>query len=433
MGMRGTVILLLAPMILLTWQAASQNSCDPGWFGSLCQYKCRCRQNKCAANGVCTNNASCEGGWFGPACQYADLAFRSYTSARWQSQDGDDKTCLTSSDSDSITVKLNKTYHFSWLRVRLSNPDLLYNVTVYFRRDNSLNCTNKRTSRVDNTTLDIHCDLHAKVNELTLSGAGVPHLCSVYISGGRNLALRQNTTQSSLYELFATSDKAVDGNTDKAYTKKSCSHTEGGKDYPNLNLTLSRPQHVTRYVIYNRSNRRDRLKGFVLTSYSQSLTPVFNYTDRKASAQLVYTVIADNVTVPTYLVNVVATDTREKILTLCELEVYGESACPPGQYGRECEHTCNCAGDQSCFVSTGGCSSGCAAGFQGEDCMTRCDPGRYGLGCQSSCSQFCVRDNDTRTDFCNNTNGACLYGCQDGYQGPTCTEGTSLAFNHIQN
>ncbi|CAG5125914.1 unnamed protein product, partial [Candidula unifasciata] len=110
------------------------------------------------------------------------------------------------------------------------------------------------------------------------------------------------------------------------------------------------------------------------------------------------------------------------------------SACQPGQYGRECEHRCNCAGNQSCFVSTGGCPSGCAAGFQGEDCGTqclhfywckvgfRCDTGIYGLGCQSSCSQFCVRDNDTRTDFCDNTNGACLYGCQDGYQGPNCTK-----------
>ena len=49
-----------------------------------------------------------------------------------------------------------------------------------------------------------------------------------------------------------------------------------------------------------------------------------------------------------------------------------ETACPAGQFGRECERQCNCANQtDSCFVHSGGCPSGCAPGYTGEDCYTR--------------------------------------------------------------
>ena len=46
-----------------------------------------------------------------------------------------------------------------------------------------------------------------------------------------------------------------------------------------------------------------------------------------------------------------------------------EIRCKSGQFGLGCNHQCNCADQtESCFVHSGGCPSGCAPGFTGEDC-----------------------------------------------------------------
>lgn len=51
-----------------------------------------------------------------------------------------------------------------------------------------------------------------------------------------------------------------------------------------------------------------------------------------------------------------------------------DAECPTGQYGRECHNSCNCAKNgENCFVSTGGCPSGCAAGYHLEGCQIRKD------------------------------------------------------------
>ena len=46
-----------------------------------------------------------------------------------------------------------------------------------------------------------------------------------------------------------------------------------------------------------------------------------------------------------------------------------EIRCESGRFGLGCERQCNCADQtESCFVHSGGCPSGCAPGFTGEDC-----------------------------------------------------------------
>ncbi|XP_012944477.1 uncharacterized protein LOC101861772 [Aplysia californica] len=61
------------------------------------------------------------------------------------------------------------------------------------------------------------------------------------------------------------------------------------------------------------------------------------------------------------------------LITLCEVEIYGEPAtqCPLGRYGRECELACQCSQpSEPCYVSTGMCASGCPVGYMGEGCWT---------------------------------------------------------------
>lgn len=48
------------------------------------------------------------------------------------------------------------------------------------------------------------------------------------------------------------------------------------------------------------------------------------------------------------------------------------SACNKGFYGEDCNETCgHCHGTNQCHHVNGTCSSGCAAGYQGDNCKTR--------------------------------------------------------------
>ncbi|CAG5127330.1 unnamed protein product, partial [Candidula unifasciata] len=90
------------------------------------------------------------------------------------------------------------------------------------------------------------------------------------------------------------------------------------------------------------------------------------------------------------------------------------AVCPAGLYGRECENRCNCAKDgENCFVSTGGCPSGCAAGYHWEGCRKRCDERYFGIDCSQQCSTNCTNQH------CRPTDGTC-FSCIVGKQGPMC-------------
>jgi hypothetical protein len=79
-----------------------------------------------------------------------------------------------------------------------------------------------------------------------------------YFFVGRNVALKADTNQSSLYELLpalSNSSNAVDGLIIAHFTNGTCSHTNsvGGQDEnPNLNVMFPHPMTVNSFVIYNR-------------------------------------------------------------------------------------------------------------------------------------------------------------------------------------
>ncbi|XP_059143682.1 scavenger receptor class F member 2-like [Physella acuta] len=73
--------------------------------------------------------------------------------------------------------------------------------------------------------------------------------------------------------------------------------------------------------------------------------------------------------------------------TPCMSDRCVEDVCPPGFYGRACEHQCqNCAG--FCNRRDGTCPL-CRPGWIGFHCDVACPPMTYGLECQHSCSKKC--------------------------------------------
>jgi hypothetical protein len=65
-------------------QNASSQTYDPEWFGSNCQYKCRCGGMTCGQGGVCPGGVfRC--GCFGPGFQFVDFVYtkRTLTTFGW--------------------------------------------------------------------------------------------------------------------------------------------------------------------------------------------------------------------------------------------------------------------------------------------------------------------------------------------------------------
>ncbi|CAL1537367.1 unnamed protein product [Lymnaea stagnalis] len=345
--------------VLITWFLTMTqtfvlaSACKPGWFGSSCQYKCRCTNHLCTTDGECPDGDQCEQMWFGPACQYEDLVRVGQVRTTPPTKldivtDGSDRTCLT--NITSLELVWNTSYPFTWLRITGLYAVVMpgYHVTFKDSKNSTVNCTDQRNNRVNSRTADIFCDLNVTVQEIHIAGAKgeAMDVCSFYVSGGQNVALKQNATQSGVWKehnIAHAALLAVDGNRDNDLSQGSCAHTDVPGS-PRWQVTLARPSRVNRYVIYNR--KRDagtpkewpssRLTGFILKSFSQDDGQVFEYRDQSGVAKYVYTVVSAS-TAPVSKVEITGVGKGyDGFLELCEVEVYGEPACEQGWYGLNC-------------------------------------------------------------------------------------------------
>ncbi|XP_059172017.1 uncharacterized protein LOC131953044 [Physella acuta] len=366
------------------------------WFGPNSQYMCHCEDDQCDDSGQCVSGSKCARGWFGIKCQYVDLA----SGLSDVLTDGDDSTCT--SDTDITIVDLREEFPFTWLRLTVIDPDALKNLRVSFLDSQNpgalsvIRCNGMKLSYINSKTLDIRCDLSVMVQQIVVSGDGVRSLCSLYVSGGRNAALRQSTSQSSTYKGNWHSNNSVDGK-----TRKICSRTGDSSDSSQYwSVTLSPPQDVNRYRIYNGNDTKGKFK---LQSYSSSGVTLFKYKEPR-TVELIYNIIT--ATLQENVAKVKISESVGPYLTLCEVEIYGE--CPVGTWGLTCENNCskNCY-ETSCHRETGECDNGCQGFEDPPECTNVCLKGFYGHNCKKTCSPFCL-DHD-----CNHITGDCMT-CKPG-------------------
>ncbi|CAL1536341.1 unnamed protein product [Lymnaea stagnalis] len=395
------------------------------WFGSQGQYKCHCSRSLCLTDGQCGVGSQCEAGWFGPACQYQDLVTKgamTLTPSRINMnsvRDRDDFTCVR--NLKSIQMDWDIEYPFTWMRVVLNDTDFSKELSVHFSISSTLGkklpCQGQQISRVNNRTKDIYCFLNETVSQVSLVWTETVSLCSFYVSGGRNVALKQPARQSSnYYSNWAFASAAVDGDTSSDFGRGSCTHTKGDESDPNWEVFFSNTVSVNRFLLYNRASRfgtltsdSDRLQNFVLRCFTVDNKQVCA-SPQEPETKLIYTIV-QLVKEPVSSVRIIAKH-EDKILTLCEVEIFGDVVCKSNFYGLECNSSCNCKDkSESCFVATGGCPSGCAPGYYEEGCKTACPPGSWGSDCLLFCNVNCVDHS------CNKENGECDKGC-DGYSDP---------------
>ncbi|XP_055884823.1 receptor-type tyrosine-protein phosphatase epsilon-like isoform X2 [Biomphalaria glabrata] len=393
-------------------------TCEPrnryGWFGSKWQYKCHC-VNSCGADGEC--KGGCASGWFGAKCQYQDLItfaqgkITSENEEVSELQDNNDKTC---SDKKTIKVDFKTDYYFSWLRAVVeyshsTRPSILL-------QDNAnkvIQCTVNKVIVVDNIYMDIQCFASTPVRYLIMQTEGVK-LCTLWVSGGKNVALMQTASQSSTFTSSELSHacNAVDGNTNGQYIGRSCSHTDQDDPNPNWELSFTNPSLVNRIVLYNRIEASRRLQQFnVDVLYTTTLWSSHPLYDSRNIT--IFTTPNQMVTFLRVSLNPSALIHNEKYLTLCEVEVYSE--CPQESWGLECDKTCDQKCDKSCRQDDGLCTNNCI-GFRNPPlCSIACRSGFYGRNCSEKCSTFC------KSQVCDSRNGLCK-SCITGYKGGYCNE-----------
>ncbi|CAG5114849.1 unnamed protein product [Candidula unifasciata] len=411
--------------------ASSMTGCASSWFGPNCKYKCRCEDNNCDKDGMCTEKFTCVRGWFGPSCQYDDIAYQFGDVV--ELTDGNDKTCVPASVEKSTTLNLNVSFIFTWMRVVVSKPKFRSQIKAKFTSNsNATECRNRTYTTVDSITMDIHCEIADPIDEIVLSGDGVRYLCSVYVSGGRNLALKAKTEQSSTYSeqspstfqlnISFTSSKAVDGKTNqRLYDGFSCAMTQESPTRRQYwELTFSSPRSVHKYLIYGRTDSKDpefRLSNISLESVDEAGNVVYDYSYTPTdSFQEVLTLIHSPQTVSRVNIH---SNIFPRQLALCEVEIFGESICEAGKYGLDCENTCNCEDNTSCIISTGICPF--ASVIVSPTINKTCAPGTFGDDCSFKCSEFCTK-NSVGVHSCKDPTGDCDEGCLNGYTESTCTE-----------
>ncbi|CAL1544216.1 unnamed protein product [Lymnaea stagnalis] len=418
------------------------------WFGANCQYKCHCKNNVACnvTNGDCPNG--CVSGWFGPACQYADIAKNAtltlngdLTQEVDKMTDGDDATCAALTGSSlELNVNWSFKFYFTWLRIVSKNTDELQKESISIKFPDNVTTQHMTCVNViiDNVTLDIYCNISKATSKILLKGSAVDNMCSLYIPQGRNVALKQPTGQTTLQDnhVYFLSSNAVDGNLN--WSDNSCTHTDDSSDpAPMWTLVFNHNVTVQAYTIYNRVGAASdaycclaRLKGFILTTFDQSNQNIQNYTDTLTSPQEVYNVLPTDPWAQVSNVQIEATyfddkDFKSKVLTLCEVEIFGDSVCRKDNftYGRDCENVCNCAvPGEKCFVGTGNCPSGCKAGFYGQGCTKPCAAGFFGIDCRNKCSNNCS------SQQCERVAGKCNSCSLEGKKLPYCTQDCDPGF-----
>ncbi|KAK6991081.1 platelet endothelial aggregation receptor 1, partial [Biomphalaria glabrata] len=308
------------------------NACGDQDF---CIYQCHCGGHCPKGDGLCPPNVQCDKGWFGLRCQYKDLVnaldvnlttVPERSNIQWLT-DGNDRTC-----NDNIQLKLVKvnwkatlSIPLTWIRIVVSDPASLLNLELGVVKEGESNiskCHNVSWSLRDNMTMDIRCHENIQISALVLGG-NLTSICSMYISGGRNVAYRQNATQSSNNSLHNLASASVDGNTDTNFDGNSCSHTKTEAS-PTWNLSLQSNYVISRLAIFNRGDSNSqRLEGFRVRTFDKDNNVIGFYKNRTMSSQRIYYInLNGSVNLPVNLLSISLEGTN-RILALCEVEAYG--------------------------------------------------------------------------------------------------------------
>uniref|UniRef100_A0A2C9JWF6 Fucolectin tachylectin-4 pentraxin-1 domain-containing protein n=1 Tax=Biomphalaria glabrata TaxID=6526 RepID=A0A2C9JWF6_BIOGL len=395
-------------------------NCEPNWFGPKLQFKCQCIDG-CDSEGNCLKSSKCHSQWMDQACQYQSnilgigVPKESDVESLYMVHDGDDSTCITNGELQSLVIDLSSYSLFSWMRLVVSDAALVDRFTLYFEDTSDvitkrLECWRQQITVVNIKTAYIRCDMNFPVNRIVLKGEGLASLCTIDVSKGRNLALKEKAEQTSTNGNNSASN-AVDGNIESDVKKGSCTLTNNVTDLtPTWTLTLDEPAVVNVVNIYPPSYPlSEYLSNSILQTFDEYDVLILNTTIKYAT---VYPNV-NKTPVKKVVIKATSTTSTTAVLSICELLLFGE--CPPGKWGLDCKKVCNDLCPENCNEIDGSCPTSCL-GYFPPKCEQDCPPSKWGINCREDCPAACAYR------YCNNINGECTAGCNGYSDPPFCTQ-----------
>ncbi|KAH9490835.1 hypothetical protein Btru_033521 [Bulinus truncatus] len=405
--------------------------CDKGWFGPSCQYKCQCSDG-CDANGQCTNQkCPTNNRWFGYKCQYqyhniisnltkVSSGGNSVSIAQWL--DLDDSTCVFEASIKLIVIPLPQKSIFFFLRLFVGDSGLAYKFILTFETDTDtvarrFPCRRQMFTSVNNRTVDIRCENFDFINRVILEGDGVTSLCSIYVSSGRNVALKQPTEQTSTNGSSSAST-AVDGNNSTAFLYGSCTLTNTTDVSPTWTLTFNGPVIVNSFEIYSRVDPPMNLyfNNSRLQTLDKNNVTIINST--MSSSPNITTNINS---IPIQKIKITATNYSSPTVTLSLCEVMAYGVCSPGRWDMDCKQQCDSRCPDFCNEWDGSCPTACR-GYQAPSCTAECPLDKWGVNCIEDCSDRC------QYKYCNSVDGLCTAGCSGYSDPPYCTKACTKGY-----
>ncbi|XP_055869621.1 multiple epidermal growth factor-like domains protein 10 isoform X5 [Biomphalaria glabrata] len=423
-------------IISMSLDSYQQEDCPDKFFGPECRFKCNFCQQQCSPDG-CGKNI-CVRGYFGYLCQYRDLA------THWGApitiyNDGDVTTCQTNNSVTRASIPMMiMRLSFFIVTIDSSSDANIDDITFEPFQGNSVQqCFSGNYSyKLTSFSKYFKCATINNVTSILLSGKGVSRLCTVTISGGRNLAIKQRYNYSSISRNAEGDKGAVDGEIPLtgSFNPKTCFQAGETSVFSNIYVFMNTLVFIDYLIVYNRPDviNRVKLTGFQLTTYDQAngVLFIFNEGSRPPEGAANYTIFNPW---PTNYFAMFKLAQSYKELQFCEVEAWGD--CASGDYGLDCTKKCSLkCKDTYCEVSgkcvdclvgfwavdcTEACSSGCAGKVCNQEdgnCTQGCEAGFYSPNCTQVCSSGCAGN------LCNMEGGDCTQGCLTGYYTPDCSK-----------
>ncbi|KAK3760889.1 hypothetical protein RRG08_042106 [Elysia crispata] len=406
--------------------------CEPGLFGPDCLYECHCMEGAVchSVTGECHpkpdarpshRQGHCALGWFGPGCQHKRVEFYARGSAMngsppWLA-DQEDDTCSGNEKMERLRIilqypiyvkllriKARRSASFEFLRVEL--------ITSKSKKGSELTCSGfGHYAQAGYETRDFICPSKDSVTGLEIIGQGAVFLCGVYLSAGRIVAKEG-------LDIYKTKPASGGHNYVAHYAAPLTQDTSYRVHF----------QASTSFNVIHVITGRDECPDTVPFKLSlkrlddDKVIHTFGSSTSAPSPNGIYSFTAPGEDMHGDLKYLHIESLKNTFLSICRVEIMGDTVCPLGKHGLTCEENCSCANESDGCFSSGGCASGCRSGYTALDCKTPCGPGQYGSFCRNKCGNFCIGGNLE----CRTLNGHCTIGCIDGYQPPFCVDRCNL-------
>ncbi|KAK0044307.1 laminin subunit alpha-like isoform X3, partial [Biomphalaria pfeifferi] len=360
--------------------------CSPGCLNDPCHRingTCHCKEgyygDKCLKTGIldknnkwsnhCKSNCSeeksftsdqCSMGWFGDSCQYKDLGVLAIM----------DNTVLNDNNDSSCVKQNNVTVHWhkelqaiTWIRLVLTSNDDVTEIAIQFNDEEigspSLFCdpSDLNYRKYGNTSIDFHCEYSYFHDLVHISWQSDSSICSVYISGERNMATAARQVRwKNIGKRWTPIETLNDG----YYGSDGCLIMNSSII---LEFNFWNDIFSSQIIMFTDFPREDRHGTFSVELLGVGDDLVFNISTPRTDVFVQKAIFGAIYSFRTVYIRVLS-----GTLHLCEVEIYGE--CEKPYYGPICLDICYLTCRNQVCTYKGECFN-CMLGRSGPYCETR--------------------------------------------------------------